>query len=314
MNIILFRYTLHKFNLCGLLFFFANMFTLYGVYLLILVVSARQTDRCFLDRILIPHQLPGMCGCTGISPSLNRRFNVILPPHAGTGTLAMVLDEIVKIKSCVHEHTDLAVHQQQLEGLTDYCGKHKRTGSVSVGVPTTSPAEFSTELCGTMSSPEFLVAIARNPYSRLITGFHFVSEQQQKGYEKLQKPAMVKAFREFVRYGASHYIKPLSKMLIGNDGVFVNPDFVINNLSPEQYMEDLNNLVRVLGFGNNITLDAIRTRLHSGFGHHIRHDKSFIVSPAELFDDATAAITISRYRDDFELFNFERNFSKALVP
>lgn len=292
-----------------------------------LISCSSTIPRCFLEWEKVDTQLPDLCGCTGVSPAFNMRYNIILPPHSGTGTLTMVLGRYLKVRTCVHEHTNLAVHYNQTSKIDDYC-KMLKSKVIQQG---DSVHSESTKLCSAIPDRELLVVIARNPFQRLVTGLHFTNEERRIhntnyiSVDKLSKKEQIDKFRAFVKFQTSmdtSYIKPLTEMITTNDGKIIYPDFVINNLNTVQYLEDLNNLIRIFGYGSNDTIANIRKSVNSGYGHYIsKADSSNTSMPAtssisitleEYFDEITTNVVLERYKDDFEMFNFERNVTKIV--
>ena len=131
---------------------------------ILLWMCADAATRCFMNKAIAPPPLPGLCGCTGISPSLNVLFNVILPPHTGTGATTTILDQLVKVKSCFHDHVCLSLHQEQLSAVSGYCEKQTSPVSSNVQSDTTSRSIDGVKLCETASKKEFLAITARNPF------------------------------------------------------------------------------------------------------------------------------------------------------
>lgn len=315
------------------------IFTLYLVILFQLTYSSKElgADRCFLDKRSRKHVLPDLCGCTGVITKSNIRYNIILPPHAGTDTLTDLFYEILNVTSCHHEHTDLTIHEKELSEFysSNYCilneeqdfdikkNKNKKEVMKPVFVDQDASrapikqnihwSKYSNELCNTKLNKEILIAIVRSPYSRLVTGYHYMYSRNQNGrHDKSQKNNLIKKFQSFVVGGKSGYIKPLSKMMFSSkEKQIIKPDYFINNTNHEQYLYDVINIIKILGFKKEI-ISLIQNKMDpkNGFGHHITPKDIVPISLVEYYnDDNIVNIVLERYKDDFELYNLEKNVS-----
>lgn len=249
------------------------------------------------------------CGCSGISSDGGFAWNVLLPPHAGTGTIVRIIGDI--FKSCVHEHTFQYLHEIDVESF-----KYEKCKGISFRKKKESSA-LKTR-CSALEKHEFTVALVRNPYLRVLTGasYHGILNMSQPRHE------IVSSFRNWFNKGAYHYVAPLTAMLTSQDGNIVRPTFVINSGNPVEFSNGVLHLLHILGASQE-EINAARDKLYNNaFGHHtekvpkitsgdeIPKILSYKSIPVEhYFQKAQVTEILKRYQDDFMMFHLEKNVS-----
>jgi hypothetical protein len=85
------------------------------------------------------------------------RWQVLLPPHTGTGTFRNLLGKDLGIKTCRHEHTVGATQEVQLQHIVEFCNGERSQG----------PDSLLLEICNVTTDIPYRVILERNPYARV---------------------------------------------------------------------------------------------------------------------------------------------------
>lgn len=233
-----------------------------------------------------------LCGCHGISPRHHFLWNLLLPPHAGTGTATSVFKDILGVKTCSHEHTPILSHELDLKEAKKHCVTHQNNNP----------------LCKTLRLiiPEFNIVLARNPYQRLLTAAFYLNVVNSTQDREIA----VQSFRKYVRsYANRSHARPITEMMTNAKGVLIRPDFIVSDENPQLYRNNMENLIRVLGYRNASTMGRVDEFLQLG-GHHLRRHNTLTIQ--EFYDATTANMVYKHYVGDFKYFKFEANV--ALLP
>ena len=277
-----------------------------------IVFTSQFTGANVCSRVNRPANTPvdRMCGCTGVSPTFKVPWNVILAQHSGTGTLVEAFNE-AGASTCVHEHTFQLLHEQDMARVSAYCKKHKKKIRAGKWESAPQSTDFRV-LCDAVSKPEILIALVRNPFRRILSSAAF------HGKLKMSKPIneCVGAFRTWVMSPERPWVPSVTSFLTV-DNTFRRPNYVINNRNDAEYLEELLNILRLMGYDDPDQLDMVRKNLTAGAGHHIARSwnplRNYKTIPvADWYDNTSIASILEEYHDDFDYFNLERDVRKLV--
>jgi hypothetical protein len=163
--------------------------------------------------------------------------------------------------------------------------------------------------------------MVRNPFLRLLSGAAYQNAIDMKE----PKEKVIQDFRTFVILH-SKYILSTTYFLKMKNGVVRPPDYIILNENVPRYVNEVINLLRILGYVHNSTQESRLREVRSSFdgstdkrkqlGHHLLDTADTVtrqysdIPVSEYDDDATINFVLKRYKDDFTMFYLERNVSK----
>jgi len=141
--------------------------------------------------------LPFLCGCTGFSSSRRQRWNIVLPPHTGTGTLTMAIRSMPGSQHCNHVHTTIASHEHETASLAEFCSSNNSL----VWNSTTAGQDLCGNSDNEVSVNEFTAVIVRNPFQRLLTAsrYKFVHQLRES---VLSREELIDQFRVYIKTGS----------------------------------------------------------------------------------------------------------------